>query len=126
MTELEHKDLKDRLESLEGMIKATQAAITISEKESQASLHRVESSVDSMTSKIRKILDDNAASVTEKESLLRESVTEEIAQLTSEINDLQQAITTTNHKVKRYFDKEKYAITKGIITKIIKEEKLHG
>ena len=120
------QELEDLLELLAADISKTQSSIIDSEKKSQDAVATLESSVASMTSKIKKILDANAAVVAEKESILQSAIAEDISRLTAKIDDLQQSITDTNHKLKRYFDKEKYAITKGIITKIIKEEKLHG
>jgi tetrahydromethanopterin S-methyltransferase subunit B len=120
------QELEDLLELLAADISKAQSSIIESEKKSQDAVDTLESSVVSMTSKIKKILDANAAVVAEKESILQSAIAEDISRLTAKIDDLQQSITDTNHKLKRYFDKEKYAITKGIITKIIKEEKLHG
>jgi tetrahydromethanopterin S-methyltransferase subunit B len=120
------QELEDLLELLAADISKTQSSIIDSEKKSQDAIFALESSIFSMTSTIKKILDGNAIVVAEKEAILQSSIAEDIERLTARIDDLHQSITNTNHEVKRYFDKEKYAITKGIVTQIIKEEKLHG
>jgi hypothetical protein len=43
----------------------------------------------------------------------------QVAKFQSSVDDL-------SHQMKRYFDKEKYEITKGLITKIMKEELDNG
>jgi uncharacterized membrane protein len=123
MTAQDHEDL---MKIIHNQSKETQSSIASVDKKAQDAIFALKSSISSMTSTIKKILDANAAAVTEKESIFQSSIAEDIEHLTARIDALQQATTTTNHEVKRYFDKEKYAITKGIITQIIKEEKLHG
>ena len=43
-----------------------------------------------------------------------------------QVANFQISVDEMMSKVERYFRKEKYAITKGIITEIINEEKLNG
>lgn len=57
---------------------------------------------------------------------IKEQTQELVEQLEARVDVFEESVSDLNHKVTRYFDKEKYAITKGIITQIIKEEKLNG
>jgi uncharacterized protein YPO0396 len=101
----------------------------MTEQEKEELNTRVEAittSLHTMPFQVKKIIDASVLSLAEQNTSLKESVAADIRELTYRVDALQQAITTTNHEVKRYFDKEKYAITKGIITQIIKEENLHG
>lgn len=57
---------------------------------------------------------------------IKEQTQELVEQLEARVDIFEESVSDLNHKVTRYFDKEKYAITKGIITQIIKEEKANG
>ena len=57
---------------------------------------------------------------------IKEQTQELVEQLEARVDVFEESVSDLNHKVTRYFDKEKYAITKGIITQIIKEEKANG
>jgi uncharacterized protein YPO0396 len=96
------------------------------QEELNARVEAITTSLHTMPFQVKKIIDTSVFSLAEQNTTLKASVAADIRELTYRVDALQQAITATNHEVKRYFDKEKYAITKGIVTQIIKEEKLHG
>ena len=53
-------------------------------------------------------------------------VSEMIDGYSEQVANFQLSVDEMMSKVERYFRKEKYAITKGMITEIINEEKLNG
>jgi predicted nucleic acid-binding Zn-ribbon protein len=57
---------------------------------------------------------------------VKEQTQEIVEAVEARISVFEESVSDLNHKVTRYFDKEKYAITKGLITQIIKEEKVNG
>lgn len=57
---------------------------------------------------------------------IKEQTQEIVEAVEARISVFEESVSDLNHKVTRYFDKEKYAITKGLITQIIKEEKVNG
>lgn len=57
---------------------------------------------------------------------IKEQTQEIVEAVEARISVFEESVSDLNHKVTRYFDKEKYAITKGLITQIIKEEKANG
>ena len=56
----------------------------------------------------------------------KEEVSEMIDSYSEQVANFQISVDEMMSKVERYFRKEKYAITKGMITEIINEEKLNG
>ena len=56
----------------------------------------------------------------------KEEVSEMIDGYSEQVANFQISVDEMMSKVERYFRKEKYAITKGMITEIINEEKLNG
>lgn len=57
---------------------------------------------------------------------IKEQTQEIVEAVEARISVFEESVSDLNHKVTRYFDKEKYAITKGLITQIMKEEKVNG
>ena len=57
---------------------------------------------------------------------IKEETQEIVKDMEARISTFESSVSDLNHKVTRYFDKEKYAITKGLITQIMKEEKVNG
>lgn len=56
----------------------------------------------------------------------KKEVSEMIDGYSEQVANFQLSVDEMMSKVERYFRKEKYAITKGMITEIINEEKLNG
>lgn len=92
----------------------------------QSEVAKVSSSLDQFAARTRKIIDDALAADNKSDKTFHDEVSNEVATMALQVAKFQSSVDDLSHQMKRYFDKEKYEITKGLITKIMKEELDNG
>ena len=92
----------------------------------QSEVAKVSSSLDQFAARTRKIIDDALAADSKSDKTFHDEVSNEVATMALQVAKFQSSVDDLSHQMKRYFDKEKYEITKGLITKIMKEELDNG
>lgn len=92
----------------------------------QSEVTKVSSSLDQFAARTRKIIDDALAADNKSDKTFHDEVSNEVATMALQVAKFQSSVDDLSHQMKRYFDKEKYEITKGLITKIMKEELDNG
>ena len=92
----------------------------------QSEAAKVSSSLDQFAARTRKIIDDALAADNKSDKTFHDEVSNEVATMALQVAKFQSSVDDLSHQMKRYFDKEKYEITKGLITKIMKEELDNG
>jgi ABC-type transporter Mla subunit MlaD len=92
----------------------------------QSEVAKVSTSLDQFAARTRKIIDDALAADNKSDKTFHDEVSNEVATMALQVAKFQSSVDDLSHQMKRYFDKEKYEITKGLITKIMKEELDNG
>tara|TARA_B100000035_G_scaffold294397_1_gene284642 strand:+ start:459 stop:896 length:438 start_codon:yes stop_codon:yes gene_type:complete len=85
-----------------------------------------ESSIAAVEMKAKNLIDKSLSSQSTTDTSWKDEVSVLAGELVARVEGFERRMDDLEHKLTRYFDKEKYAITKGIITQIINEEKANG
>ena len=85
-----------------------------------------DNSIASIEMKAKTLIDKALKSQTSGNEEWKDEVSSITGNLIAQVETFEKRMDDLEYKMKRYFDKEKYAITKGIITQIINEEKVNG
>jgi len=85
-----------------------------------------ESSIAAVEMKAKRLIDKAVGGRDTQDSVWKDDAQEVIDAIEARVSVFERRMDEMERKLSRYFDKEKYAITKGIITKIMNEEKLNG
>tara|TARA_B100000902_G_C27301613_1_gene913149 strand:- start:467 stop:904 length:438 start_codon:yes stop_codon:yes gene_type:complete len=83
-------------------------------------------SIETMAVKAKDLIDAKIGSAGDINADFKAEITEIISTYTDQVSNFQISVDEMTSKLERYFDKEKYAITKSMIVKVIQEENLHG
>jgi len=114
----------------------TKAVVAANQKEMKAmkkDMASIQKSVDDAVNNIgaieiktKKLIDKALGSRDSTDGDYKTEITALVTDYDAEVKRLVQNVDQLQYDMKRYFDKEKYAITKGLITQIMKEEKANG
>ena len=85
-----------------------------------------ENSIAAVEMKAKNLIDKSLSSQSTTDTSWKDEVSVLAGELVARVEGFERRMDDLEHKLTRYFDKEKYAITKGIITQIINEEKANG
>lgn len=86
----------------------------------------LKSSIEGLAERIKKSIDDRLISVEVRGGAHKDEIKKIIDECDARVAAFQQSVDDLQYKMTRYFDKEKYAITKGLITQIMNEERENG
>lgn len=124
------------MEEINNTLADTKEIVAANQKEMKAikkSMAVIQQSVDDTVNNIgaieiktKKLIDKALGNRDSTDGDYKTEITALVADYDAEVKRLVQNVDQLQHEMKRYFDKEKYAITKGLITQIMKEEKANG
>ena len=122
-------DLNAKIKAFETLIEETKQ--DVSELRSEVAKMRTgvdaaSNSIEVMAVKAKDLIDARLGSAGDINSEFKSEITEIISTYADQVANFQICVDEMTSKLERYFDKEKYAITKSMIVKVIQEEKLHG
>ena len=122
-------DLNAKIKAFETLIEETKQ--DVSELRSEVAKMRTgvdaaSNSIEVMAVKAKDLIDARLGSAGDINSEFKSEITEIISKYANQVANFQICVDEMTSKLERYFDKEKYAITKSMIVKVIQEEKLHG
>mgnify|MGYP005658965245 FL=1 len=83
-------------------------------------------SIETIAMRTKDLIDKRLSGNDDINKDFKKEVSEMIDGYSEQVANFQLSVDEMMSKVERYFRKEKYAITKGMITEIINEEKLNG
>ena len=86
----------------------------------------LKSSIEGMAVRTKKVIDDHVSSIKTQGDSHKSEVDEIVKAFDTKVAQFQKLADDLDYKMTRYFDKEKYEITKGLITKIMNEERDNG
>tara|TARA_B100000131_G_C18125667_1_gene614602 strand:+ start:6923 stop:7366 length:444 start_codon:yes stop_codon:yes gene_type:complete len=118
----ELQDLVLKLKENEGVVAGVQKDMV----QLSQSVDAVKNSIDTIAIRTKEIIDAKLGSDSNVNEIFKEEVKKEIDSMSEQVSNFQISVDEMTSKLHRYFEKEKYSITKGIITEIINEEKLNG
>jgi len=122
-------DLNAKIKAFETLIEETKQ--DVGELRSEVAKMRTgvdaaSNSIEVMAVKAKDLIDARLGSAGDINSEFKSEITEIISTYADQVANFQICVDEMTSKLERYFDKEKYAITKSMIVKVIQEEKLHG
>ncbi len=92
----------------------------------QQSSDSTDSSIAAVELKAKRLIDKEFVSRDGQDESWKEEIEETTGALVSRVVAFEKRMDAMEANLKRYFDKEKYAITKAMIAKVISEEKANG
>tara|TARA_B110000046_G_scaffold10626_1_gene10612 strand:+ start:13282 stop:13719 length:438 start_codon:yes stop_codon:yes gene_type:complete len=92
----------------------------------QKSSDSTDSSIAAVELKAKRLIDKAFVSRNHEDESWKEEIEETTVALVSRVVAFEKRMDSMEGKLTRYFDKEKYAITKAMIAKVISEEKANG
>ena len=92
----------------------------------QKSSDSIDNSIAAVELKAKRLIDKAIVSRDHECDFWREEVEETTAALVARVATFEKRMDAMEANLTRYFDKEKYAITKAMIAKVISEEKANG
>jgi len=122
-------DLNAKIKVFESLIEETRQDVGELRSEvanMRTGVNAASNSIEVMAVKAKDLIDARLGSAGDINSEFKSEITEIISTYTDQVANFQICVDEMTSKLERYFDKEKYAITKSMIVKVIQEEKLHG
>jgi len=92
----------------------------------QTDFTNLKSSIEGLGERIKKMIDDRLISIEVRGGAHKDEIQKIVDDCDTKVAAFQKSVDDLQYKMTRYFDKEKYAITKGIITQIMNEERENG
>ena len=92
----------------------------------QDSSDSIDNSIAAVELKAKRLIDKALVSRDHEDESWREEIEETTVALVSRVVAFEKRMDAMESNLTRYFDKEKYAITKAMIAKVISEEKANG
>jgi len=92
----------------------------------QQSSDSTDSSIAAVELKAKRLIDKALGGRDHEDGSWKEEVQEATLAIAARVGAFEKRMDTMEGKLTRYFDKEKYAITKAMIAKVISEEKVNG
>jgi len=116
------KALQDLMEDQKKQAASMKESISVLQGFSEST----DNSIAAIEMKAKTLIDKSFKSQTSNNEEWKEEVSSIAGKLIAQVESFEKRVDDLEYKMTRYFDKEKYAITKGIITQIINEEKVNG
>tara|TARA_E500000081_G_scaffold75700_1_gene77355 strand:- start:324 stop:761 length:438 start_codon:yes stop_codon:yes gene_type:complete len=89
-------------------------------------VHSASNSIDSMAEQARHLIDKKLSSSSHLNDEFKDEIKKIVGNYADQVANFQMCVDEMTSKVDRYFQKEKYAITKSMIAEVIAEEKING
>ena len=122
-------DLSNRVAAFETLIENTRQDVGELREDvakMRTGVDAASNSIEVMAIKAKDLIDARLNSAGDINADFKAEIHDIISTYTDQVANFQICVDEMTSKLERYFDKEKYAITKSMIAKVIKEEKLHG
>jgi methyl-accepting chemotaxis protein len=122
-------DIAVQLKVFENLIVETRkemGELRVDINQMKVGVHTASNSIDAMAEQARHLIDKKLYASSHLNDEFKNEITKIVTTYADQVANFQICVDEMTSKVDRYFQKEKYAITKAMIAEVLREEKING